>query len=534
MNLHDRILAGFAGTQFWQQDVGPKTKQRILKIVREARLTFPPEGVRWFSRMLNRSFTFLSIDPPAQELIPLDMRKAGPDTYVGRFPVPATPRSLWLQYQQAYIIEVGPKVAPGVHQLLSASRSILPASRADFNKGEVTLVLKPGATLFTLETVKVDGWKRLKWYWRRKRMEADGYDSSSAVRDASFFGVQNQENAAQIFEVMRQLTMVAGARWWHHYQAPRDRETRWFQTGGDVGALDPVTRREMLRAALNGLRFFDEDGRDRDVHTVYDEINGLMKYLSGLEQQKPGTPVVELPDGSRWVILDKAGDKAEAALMRHCGNMGHMSDPDARLMSYRVPSVKVPGFLEPRLTFVYHPKEKKLSEMKGPENSKPLERWHPAIIRLLTKPGFVKFLGGYTYRPQADFNLNDLSIAHLAEVWRGNPELILAQMEQGQGFQRLHDHNIRQLEKLVGPLKNGRGKKRSKAPRGTEGNPADDEAVAEAARLLTTARAVVEADEPEVEDEPVDPQLPGEDLETFVARRAAMIDRLDRQTDQRQ
>jgi len=125
----------------------------------------------------------------------------------------------------------------------------------------------------------------------------------------------------------------------------------------------------------------------------------LIKSKKGAE----GRAVVDLSDvpgfeGWKWVSLDKKTCEREGETMGHCGNSaGHNGD---NILSLRDPHDI------PHLTFINN--KGVLGEMKGRGNSKPSEKYHPAIIKLLLSNHIGTIEGG-GYSPQNNFSLRDLT-----------------------------------------------------------------------------------------------------------------------------
>ena len=184
--------------------------------------------------------------------------------------------------------------------------------------------------------------------------------------------------------------------------------------------LVPLRMAIVSAHGLASVEWIGPDGKDRTVDQVYHDINNVGSKLDAAAKLPQGTPIVTFEDGSRWVKLDCQGSKEEGVLMGHCGNQsGKAGD---FLLSYRVPSKKMAGFLEPRLTFIITPTGK-LGEMKGANNKKPSEAFHPAIIGLLKNEMVTAVVGG-GYLPQNNFAINDLNDDNLMDLYAARPDLI--------------------------------------------------------------------------------------------------------------
>lgn len=119
-----------------------------------------------------------------------------------------------------------------------------------------------------------------------------------------------------------------------------------------------------------------------------------------------------------WVKLDREYCDAEGKAMGHCGNAGTPQEGD-RILSFRT---KVSDTRQkPHLTFILD-KSGYLGEMKGRDNDKPSEKYHPYIIDLLQKD-FVKGIKGGGYLPQNNFSLSDLDQEKRKALIKQKPQL---------------------------------------------------------------------------------------------------------------
>lgn len=131
--------------------------------------------------------------------------------------------------------------------------------------------------------------------------------------------------------------------------------------------------------------------------------------------------LIDFGNGWFWVDTEKAFCSKEAASMGHCGNQPR-SDSDDHLLSLRKKHIindKV--YWEPFLTFIldYHGY---LTEMKGRNNDKPVERYHPMIVALLRSDHVTGILGG-GYLPENNFSLDDLTPVERESLLAEKPEL---------------------------------------------------------------------------------------------------------------
>ena len=117
--------------------------------------------------------------------------------------------------------------------------------------------------------------------------------------------------------------------------------------------------------------------------------------------------LIEYPDGSEWVNLNKAYCDAEGNAMGHCGNGGSLSDDDT-ILSYRtIEEVDGEKMWKPNLTFILNRRTGLLGETKGRANQPPSAKYHNVIVDLL-KHDFIKGIRGGGYMPENNFKLGDL------------------------------------------------------------------------------------------------------------------------------
>ena len=117
--------------------------------------------------------------------------------------------------------------------------------------------------------------------------------------------------------------------------------------------------------------------------------------------------VIEYPDGSEWIDLQKPYCDIEGRAMGHCGNAADARDDDT-LLSYRTIEKTDKGDMwKPRLTFVLNTRTGLLGEMKGRANNKPDSKYHNVIMDIL-KHERVKGIKGGGYDPKNNFAMEDL------------------------------------------------------------------------------------------------------------------------------
>lgn len=127
------------------------------------------------------------------------------------------------------------------------------------------------------------------------------------------------------------------------------------------------------------------------------------------------------PDGFAWVLLDRAGCRAEGNAMGHCGNMPSMKEGQ-RILSLRKKTTHgSKSYWRPSLTFILN-KDGTLGEMKGRANEKPQPKYHPYIIALL-KSDIITGIRGGGFAPKQNFHLSDLSSALSDDLRDSKPEI---------------------------------------------------------------------------------------------------------------
>lgn len=116
--------------------------------------------------------------------------------------------------------------------------------------------------------------------------------------------------------------------------------------------------------------------------------------------------IIEYPDGSEWVNLNKGYCDKESNAMGHCGNAG--AKEGETILSYRsIVDVDGQKMWKPHLTFILDTNTGLLGETKGRGNGKPSEKYHSVITDLLRRPE-VKGIKGGGYLPENNFKLTDL------------------------------------------------------------------------------------------------------------------------------
>ena len=263
-----------------------------------------------------------------------------------------------------------------------------------------------------------------KWARASAQLTAEGNDMARCTSDFNKLFKYGAENVAGGVSQFRAV--------WDSMRARAD----------GIGHPNPNPR---VARALESLVYTDPAGKDKVFEDVYTELNAVGDSMESIELLPQGTTLVDLGDGTKWVNIGKHGDQHEKALMHHCGNLGGRSQD--RLLSYRVPSNKIPGYFEPKLTFIFNPASGEIGEMKGFANKKPAPEFHRPILALLKLP-MIKGLSGEGYLPENNFNLNDLSVELLAELAQARPDLIEKQANKSGGYQALSKESLARLKEF--------------------------------------------------------------------------------------
>jgi hypothetical protein len=171
-----------------------------------------------------------------------------------------------------------------------------------------------------------------------------------------------------------------------------------------------------------------------ELKIILGRIEGEWLEKQRLNEPKPvrqGEVFIDCGKGYKWIYLDTPSCREEAQAMAHCGNVGGRED--ARIFSLREFKKNKKGeVIEiPHLTFIGYENEEKMGlmsekiyvigEMKGYGNSKPIEKYHPQIMKFILDDRVI-FLAGGGYKPENNFHLDDLSKENLEIVKRQKPQ----------------------------------------------------------------------------------------------------------------
>jgi len=163
-------------------------------------------------------------------------------------------------------------------------------------------------------------------------------------------------------------------------------------------------RKRVLEKDENGniivlRRKGDEDKGDREVE----------RYSI-----KEGKVFLKLDGDWAWWDLKTRESKAEARAMRSCGRCGSGST----LLSLREYKETYDGhdFYKSHLTFEYSPKKHQLIQRKGYYNSKPEEKYHDHIVKLLKHKNIKYMDSSSDWSSESDFQMDELKDDHKKEL----------------------------------------------------------------------------------------------------------------------
>lgn len=189
--------------------------------------------------------------------------------------------------------------------------------------------------------------------------------------------------------------------------------------------LRKVSPNELWKNVYNTASSFEKEWQNRQKNwlDITDELknNSIEEFL-------------KFDGDMSWFNLQKPYCEKEGFSMGHCGNKAAFAYSD-KVLSLRETKRQKDGTVlsKPYLTFILIGGEY-LGEMKGRANSKPLEKFHPYIMSLLTyqRNGkyMIKGIQGGGYRPENNFDLEDLSDDNLQKLGDERPELIIGEIRK--------------------------------------------------------------------------------------------------------
>ena len=253
---------------------------------------------------------------------------------------------------------------------------------------------------------------------------------------------QDADEADILDKRARTLSMILPRHAQPTTEVPNDLSTR----------LQHMMQMATMIPAIDSIRFDFQtpEGVLAEMGALEEEWQEKMGRFVGDDEQEAKTVIIEFPDGSQWVNLNKRACDVEARSMGHCGNVnwGH---PDDEVLSYRVP-FKHPetgqeGW-EPKLTFILDKSDGFLGEMKGFKNQRPSAKYHPVIVELL-KQDFVKGIKGGGHAPENNFSMSHLDPEVAEALIEEKPELGGLELEFEANGRVLDEHLFTRINALI-------------------------------------------------------------------------------------
>lgn len=158
--------------------------------------------------------------------------------------------------------------------------------------------------------------------------------------------------------------------------------------------------------------------RFKTTDLTFDDLVDPYKEVSKQHRGKEGSvgrPIIDFPNGFKWVSLDKESCSQEGNAAGHCGNNG-APQPGDNILSLRDKDNRV------YLTFVIN--NGILVERKANGNNKPPSDLHPYIIELLKNPLVKSIKEDGRYLSERDFHISDLSYNNLIALSKARPDLV--------------------------------------------------------------------------------------------------------------
>ena len=143
----------------------------------------------------------------------------------------------------------------------------------------------------------------------------------------------------------------------------------------------------------------------------------VQRLKVGMIIDESGMIIKTYPDGFYWIDLQKSYCSQEARAMQHCGN----GTSGGILYSLRKQK-------QPYLTGDVA--RNSLIQLRGRANTKPKAEYHEKIMDFLLEPkvGIVS-IHPSSYRPEANFELRDLSLEQLNRLYQAKPSIFMAEEE---------------------------------------------------------------------------------------------------------
>ena len=153
----------------------------------------------------------------------------------------------------------------------------------------------------------------------------------------------------------------------------------------------------------------------KEAYKKSDEWHNSL-VAGGVIEDEHGTKLMEFPDGFYWIDLETTYDRDEADAMGHCGN----TNKGTTLYSLRDRK------MSPHVTAAVDEGEGIVYQMKGRNNTKPIDKYHMYIVALLGNDDLKYPLKGFgaEYNKEEDFNpQEDLDPDLLAELKEKRPNI---------------------------------------------------------------------------------------------------------------
>lgn len=211
------------------------------------------------------------------------------------------------------------------------------------------------------------------------------------------------------------------------YFSDRDNNNLNLPRGMRIGRYVDIrhTLKHNIDLNIAEINNIDMTNESTDVFSRMEDIEN--KWISesvSRSVSEYGDRVLTMLDGLTWFKLNKSGCEIESEAMKHCGN-GTGKDGQ-ELYSLRSPDPDSPGKWIPHVTLLVDDVEKGVvTEIKGYANSKPGPKYHDAIIALIKTEAIISLDGG-GYKPENNFDINDLSQGQKEELYKEKPSVFHA------------------------------------------------------------------------------------------------------------
>jgi hypothetical protein len=177
----------------------------------------------------------------------------------------------------------------------------------------------------------------------------------------------------------------------------------------EINNYDP--KNKSYSVVVGEFSDFEDDWKNNQPAKEIEDISGV-------------TELYNFGDGTSWFNLNKEYCELEGDAMKHCGNKAAWREGD-RVLSLR--TVTKDNKHYPLLTFVIN-SNGVLGEAKAKANSKPPEKYHKKIIKLLTlkHPNgswLITGVDGGQFLRDNDFKLDDLSNDDTLQLKSIRPDL---------------------------------------------------------------------------------------------------------------